>query len=63
MSTAAEIRAWARSVGMDVGARGRIAPAIRSAYERHVSTPAATNVRVIPATVTAPVDPPYQDAS
>lgn len=38
-ATSAEIRAWARSVGLEVSDRGRIAAEVASSYERGHSTP------------------------
>lgn len=51
---AATIRAWAKARGMDVGKRGRIAPAITEAYIRSLNHAPASNVRLVagPVTVT-----------
>lgn len=63
-TTAQEIRAWAKSRGMDVGKRGRIAPAIVEAFYRSQAEPQASNVRLVaPVTVTYPVSPSTLDAS
>lgn len=44
----AEVRAWARARGIQVGARGRVAPSIVAAYMRSMEETPASNVRVIP---------------
>ena len=39
--TTAELRAWARAQGMDVGDRGRLSPQVRAAWDAaHAATPA-----------------------
>jgi hypothetical protein len=64
----AEVRAWARSRGIQVGARGRVAPSIIAAYMRSMEETPASNVRVVsqngPVTVTYGTgNPPAGEAS
>ena len=41
--TTAELRAWARAQGMDVGDRGRLSPQVRQAWDAaHAGEPVAT---------------------